>query len=245
MWVVEDGGAIVAALELIPEKDVLLIENIAVDPAHQGKGLGRTTARLRRGRSPAAGLPRAPPLHQREDDGEHRALHALRLPQDNARNAARVSCRPHAEGIGGTVARIALALHPGYAACAAAPQHFHICFTEPARSAANVTAFSSRELRLQPSGAIYVSFRGHPHSRQRLFLAGVCADGRPLAAGRARRARPRQPGPRRPRARRADRRQPAARRGDRPLDRHGEQQFLRPHRLGRLERRPARGGGGL
>jgi len=42
MWVVEDGGTIVAALELIPEKDVLLIENVAVDPAHQGKGLGRT-----------------------------------------------------------------------------------------------------------------------------------------------------------------------------------------------------------
>ena len=41
MWVVEDGGAIVAALELIPEKGVLLIENIAVDPAHQGTGLGK------------------------------------------------------------------------------------------------------------------------------------------------------------------------------------------------------------
>jgi GNAT superfamily N-acetyltransferase len=42
IWVVEDDGGIVAALELIPEKDVLLIENIAVDPAHQGAGLGRT-----------------------------------------------------------------------------------------------------------------------------------------------------------------------------------------------------------
>jgi GNAT superfamily N-acetyltransferase len=42
MWVVEDAGAIAAALELIPEKDVPLIENIAVDLAHQGTGLGRT-----------------------------------------------------------------------------------------------------------------------------------------------------------------------------------------------------------
>jgi len=41
MWVVEDGGVLVAALELIPEKDVLLIENIAVDPARQGTGLGK------------------------------------------------------------------------------------------------------------------------------------------------------------------------------------------------------------
>jgi len=41
MWVVEDGGAIVAALELIPEEDVLLVENIAVDPTRQGTGLGK------------------------------------------------------------------------------------------------------------------------------------------------------------------------------------------------------------
>jgi len=41
MWVIEDGGVIVAALELIPEKDVLLIENVAVDPAQQGTGLGK------------------------------------------------------------------------------------------------------------------------------------------------------------------------------------------------------------
>jgi ribosomal protein S18 acetylase RimI-like enzyme len=41
MWVAEDDGIIVAALELIPEKNVLLLENVAVDPAHQGKGLGR------------------------------------------------------------------------------------------------------------------------------------------------------------------------------------------------------------
>jgi GNAT superfamily N-acetyltransferase len=42
MWVAEEGGVIVAALELVPEADVLLIENIAVDPAHQGRGFGRT-----------------------------------------------------------------------------------------------------------------------------------------------------------------------------------------------------------
>jgi ribosomal protein S18 acetylase RimI-like enzyme len=41
VWVVESEGAIVAALVLIPETDILLIENIAVDPTHQQGGLGR------------------------------------------------------------------------------------------------------------------------------------------------------------------------------------------------------------
>jgi ribosomal protein S18 acetylase RimI-like enzyme len=41
VWVVEADGAIVAALVLIPEADTLLIENIAVDPTHQGGGFGR------------------------------------------------------------------------------------------------------------------------------------------------------------------------------------------------------------
>jgi N-acetylglutamate synthase-like GNAT family acetyltransferase len=61
MWIVEDGGAVVAALELIPEKGVLLIENVAVDPAHQGEGLGKTLlalaeAEARRQRFPALRL---------------------------------------------------------------------------------------------------------------------------------------------------------------------------------------------
>jgi ribosomal protein S18 acetylase RimI-like enzyme len=42
VWVAESDGTIVAALVLIPEAETLLIENIAVDPAHQGGGLGRT-----------------------------------------------------------------------------------------------------------------------------------------------------------------------------------------------------------
>lgn len=41
VWVAEESGAIVAALVLIPEADTLLLDNIAVDPAHQGGGLGR------------------------------------------------------------------------------------------------------------------------------------------------------------------------------------------------------------
>jgi GNAT superfamily N-acetyltransferase len=41
VWVVDGEAGIEAVLELIPEDDHLLIENIAVDPARQGSGLGR------------------------------------------------------------------------------------------------------------------------------------------------------------------------------------------------------------
>lgn len=39
---VEDGGALVALIELVPEPDCLLIENVAVRPEAQGRGLGET-----------------------------------------------------------------------------------------------------------------------------------------------------------------------------------------------------------
>jgi ribosomal protein S18 acetylase RimI-like enzyme len=57
MWVVEDGGAVVAVLELIPEKGVLLIENVAVDPAHQGEGLGKTLLALAEAEARRQGFP--------------------------------------------------------------------------------------------------------------------------------------------------------------------------------------------
>ena len=41
IWVVDGERGIAAVLELIPGEDHLLIENVAVDPAHQGGGLGR------------------------------------------------------------------------------------------------------------------------------------------------------------------------------------------------------------
>lgn len=36
----EEQGVLVALVEMIPQPGYLLIENLAVDPAHQGKGLG-------------------------------------------------------------------------------------------------------------------------------------------------------------------------------------------------------------
>lgn len=41
LWVLEEGGSLVAVLELIPAADHLLIENIAVDPSGQRRGIGR------------------------------------------------------------------------------------------------------------------------------------------------------------------------------------------------------------
>jgi ribosomal protein S18 acetylase RimI-like enzyme len=41
VWVLEQGGAIAAAVVLLPAPDYLLLDNIAVSPARQGLGLGR------------------------------------------------------------------------------------------------------------------------------------------------------------------------------------------------------------
>jgi ribosomal protein S18 acetylase RimI-like enzyme len=40
VWVLEEGGTIVAILVLIPKPDYLLLDNIAVAPAWQGLGFG-------------------------------------------------------------------------------------------------------------------------------------------------------------------------------------------------------------
>jgi ribosomal protein S18 acetylase RimI-like enzyme len=41
VWVIEAGTAIAGIIVLFPRPDHLLLDNIAVDPAHQGSGLGR------------------------------------------------------------------------------------------------------------------------------------------------------------------------------------------------------------
>ncbi len=41
VWVAERDGAPVGALVLLADAESLLIENVAVDPAHQGEGVGR------------------------------------------------------------------------------------------------------------------------------------------------------------------------------------------------------------
>ncbi|WP_305986518.1 GNAT family N-acetyltransferase [Roseibium sp. MMSF_3544] len=41
VWVIRSGDGIAASLVLVAEGDHLMIESIAVDPGHQGSGLGR------------------------------------------------------------------------------------------------------------------------------------------------------------------------------------------------------------
>lgn len=40
-WVLEQGGEVCGVLVLLPQADHLLLDNIAVAPAHHGRGLGR------------------------------------------------------------------------------------------------------------------------------------------------------------------------------------------------------------
>jgi len=40
-WVLEHDAAIAGVIILLPEEDHLLLDNVAVDPAHAGHGLGR------------------------------------------------------------------------------------------------------------------------------------------------------------------------------------------------------------
>jgi ribosomal protein S18 acetylase RimI-like enzyme len=41
VWVLEEGAAVTGIIVLLPAPDYLLLDNIAISPAHQGLGLGR------------------------------------------------------------------------------------------------------------------------------------------------------------------------------------------------------------
>ncbi|SDZ38781.1 N-acetylglutamate synthase, GNAT family [Saccharopolyspora shandongensis] len=41
VWVAEEGDRVLGMLVLVPEDDVMLLENVAVHPDAQGRGLGR------------------------------------------------------------------------------------------------------------------------------------------------------------------------------------------------------------
>ena len=46
VWLIPHGKDCAAALVLVPETDYLQLDNIAVDPRHQGRGLGRALLAL-------------------------------------------------------------------------------------------------------------------------------------------------------------------------------------------------------
>ena len=60
---VEESGQLLALIEMVPKSDHLLIENIAVRPDQQGKGLAIALSSCRRNRA-KLGLHRSPALHQ-------------------------------------------------------------------------------------------------------------------------------------------------------------------------------------
>lgn len=54
--VAEADGQLAGALVLVPASDHLLIENVAVDPSHQGEGIGAALMDLAEERARAAGI---------------------------------------------------------------------------------------------------------------------------------------------------------------------------------------------
>lgn len=56
VWVAETDGTIVGFVILMPDRDALLLDNIAVLPSAQGRGIGRTLMRLAEERALDSGL---------------------------------------------------------------------------------------------------------------------------------------------------------------------------------------------
>jgi GNAT superfamily N-acetyltransferase len=56
VWTLRNGSALTASLVLIQQEDHLLIESIAVDPDHQGKGYGQLLLNWARYRAEEMGL---------------------------------------------------------------------------------------------------------------------------------------------------------------------------------------------
>ena len=57
-WLVDDDGEVVALLVLTAYDDHLGLDNVAVAPSHQGRGLGRELMAYAEGRAQELGLPR-------------------------------------------------------------------------------------------------------------------------------------------------------------------------------------------
>jgi GNAT superfamily N-acetyltransferase len=86
VWVLAEGGEVLGVLVMRPAEDHLFVDNVAVAPRHQGRGLGHE------GR--AAG---GPALHQREDAREPGRLREAGLRGDRQAPRWRLPARLHAQ----------------------------------------------------------------------------------------------------------------------------------------------------
>ena len=73
-WVAEVDGEVVGFLLLVPEANGMLLENVAVPPAHHGRGLGRSLLELAEERTLAHDLHRIR-LYTHETMVENQALY--------------------------------------------------------------------------------------------------------------------------------------------------------------------------
>ena len=70
------SGEVVGLIVLVESEDRLVIENVAVDPARQGEGIGRPPARVRRGDGARARAIDTVALYTHEKMSENLALYA-------------------------------------------------------------------------------------------------------------------------------------------------------------------------
>jgi len=84
VWVAEADAGIAGLIVLLLETDHLLLDNVAVDPARHGQGVGRALMRFAEVEARRARVLRITALYAREDDRERCLVCSLRLDGNRA-----------------------------------------------------------------------------------------------------------------------------------------------------------------
>ncbi|HZT88063.1 MAG TPA: GNAT family N-acetyltransferase [Stellaceae bacterium] len=95
--IAELDGAVVALIVLLPKPDHLLLDNIAVRPNRQGRGLGRRLIAFAESEARRHGIAELRLYTHQGDDREHRAVPRARLRRDGTRPPSRLRPRVHDE----------------------------------------------------------------------------------------------------------------------------------------------------